>query len=159
VANQRSDVHHKAARGLLAFFDTIGVEDLAVKQMARQGRRGRRTAGLNRSIADADWAPFRRTLEWQATKAGEEILVPPAKNTTQRCSDCGTKAEPRLELKDGEFRCRACGLVLGRGHNSARNLHPGRAGPPSAGTGPDGAAVPMGGDGSESTVPVATVAA
>jgi putative transposase len=124
TAAQRADFHHKAARGLVCIYDRIGVEDLTVKQLSRRGR-GRRKAGLNRAIADAGWADFLRVLSWQAVKAGKQVVMLPARDTTQQCSDCGAKAKPRLDLSDRVFRCQDCGLVLDRDRNSARNLHPG----------------------------------
>ena len=123
TAAQRADFQHKTARGLVCTFDRIGVEDLAVKHLSRRGA-GRHKAGLNRSIADAGWAGFLRVLVWQAAKAGKQIVVLPACNTTQECSACGAKAKPRLELSDRIFRCWSCGLVLDRDRNSAWNLHP-----------------------------------
>ena len=89
-----------------------------------------RVAGLNRSVADAGWSQFRQILQWQATsKAAKVIVVFSAKDTTQRCSRCGEKANPRMELSDRVFRCRACGLVLGRDRNAARNPNLNPAGP------------------------------
>jgi putative transposase len=123
TAARRADFHHKAARGLVRIYDRIGVEDLTVKQLSRRGK-GRFKAGLNRSIADAGWGGFLRVLIWQATKAGKQIVVLPSGGSTQQCSSCGVRAKPRLELSDRVFRCKACGLVLERDRNAARNLHP-----------------------------------
>jgi putative transposase len=123
TAAQRVDFHHKAARGLVHAYDRIGVEDLAVKHLSCRGR-GRRKAGLNRSIADAAWAGFLRVLAWQATKAGKQVVVLPASGSTQECSSCGARAKPQVELSDRVFRCQTCGLVLERDRNAARNLHP-----------------------------------
>jgi putative transposase len=123
IAAQRADFHHKAARDLMHFYDRIGVEDLAVKQLSRRGR-GRRKAGLNRAIADAGWAGFLRVLAWQATKTGKQVVVLRGGGSTQQCSSCGVKAKPRLELSDRVFRCQECGLILERDRNAARNLHP-----------------------------------
>jgi putative transposase len=160
VADQRSDFCHKAARGLLAAYDTIGVEALAVKNMSRRARKGhrRRKAGLNRSIADAGWAQFLEVLSWQATKAGKKVVVLPARDSTQTCSTCGARAKPRIELSERVFRCSCCGLVLGRDRNAARNLSPARA------LGLAGGAVPArgspaGDDGSKSLAPAGTEAA
>jgi len=71
VANQRADFAHKAARALLASYDSIGVEELAVKNMMasaeragdkrRSGRKCRCKAGLNRSIADTAWSSSTRS--------------------------------------------------------------------------------------------------
>jgi putative transposase len=158
VANQRADFHHKAARGLVLSYDRIGIEDLRVKNLSRKGR-GRRKAGLNRSIADAGWGQFRQILCWQTQKAGKDMVVLPARDTTQQCSSCGAKAKPRIELSDRVYRCRACGLVLGRDRNAARNLNPDRIGIPVGGTEPAGVEVPVGIDGTKSRVSKGTLAA
>jgi len=94
--------------------------------MMARGKPGnrRRKAGLNRAIADASWAQFLKVLEFQATKAGAEVVRLNPRNTTQCCSGCGTKAKSRLELSDRIFRCDRCDLVLDRDRNAARNLHP-----------------------------------
>jgi putative transposase len=127
VANRRADFTHKAARQLARTFDRIGVEDLKVKNMSRRGK-GRRKAGLNRAIADAGWRQFLSTLDWQARKAGRQVVHIDPRNTSQTCSGCGAKAKRRLGLADRIFACEACGLVLDRDRNAARNLNPGRLG-------------------------------
>jgi putative transposase len=158
VANERRDFAHKAARRLLCSYDTIGLEALRVKNMMAKGK-GRSKSGLNRSIADAGWSQFRAVLQWQATKAGKQIVVLAARDTTQTCSGCGTKAKPRIELSDRVFRCRACGLVLGRDRNSARNLNPVRFGVSTGGSEPVDTAVPVGDDGKKTKIPAGTLAA
>jgi putative transposase len=138
VANQRRDFHHNAARGLVSAYDRVGVEDKIAKNLLRRPRvkpdprrQGRflpngaaALAGRHRSIADAGWAAFVEILSWQLRKAGGELVRLSAYATTQRCSRCGAKAKPRMELSDRVFNCYACGLVIGRDRNAARNLHP-----------------------------------
>jgi putative transposase len=158
VKNQRADWQHKAARKLVAVYDRIGVEKLAVKNMSRRGK-GRAKTGLNRSIADAGWGQFRSVLAWQATKAGKSVVPLPARDTTQKCSSCGAKAKPRIELSDRVYSCRCCGLVAGRDRNAARNLNPDRHGVPVGGTDPAGTAVPRGDDGGKTMTPAGIVAA
>lgn len=102
---------------------------------------------LARSISDAGWAKWATILEHQARKAGSTVVRMDARNTTQSCSDCGTKAKVRLGLRDRVFCCQSCGLVLDRDRNAARNLDPGRAEPGESD------------DGSKTTMPVGTVAA
>ncbi len=157
VAAQRADFAHKAARRLVGTYDRIGVENLKVKNMSRRG--GRHKAGLNRSIADAAWAQFRHILIWQATKAGKAVVLLPAKDSTQRCSSCGEKANPRVTLSDRVYSCRSCGLVLGRDRNAARNLNPDRHGVPAGGTEPAGTAAPVGDEGNKPSVPAGAEAA
>jgi putative transposase len=136
VVDRRREFHHQEARKLVRAYDRIGVEDLAVANMTRRAKGGRKR-GLNRSINDAGWAAFRQILAWQATKAGKQVVVLPARDTTQRCSGCGAKVKPRIELSDRVFRCRCCGLVTGRDRNAARNLHPDWPAP-DGGTEPSG---------------------
>jgi transposase len=62
-------------------------------------------------------------------------------------------------LSDRVYRCRACGLVLGRDRNAARNLNPDRIGTPVGGTEPAGVEVPVGSDGTKPKVSKGTVAA
>ncbi len=158
IKDQRADWQHKAARKLVAAYDRIGVEDLAVKNMSRRGK-GRAKTGLNRSMADAGWSQFRATLAWQATKAGKTVVPLPARDTTQKCSSCGAKAKPRIELSDRVFSCRWCGLVLGRDRTIDRNLNPDRHGVSAGGTGTAGAAVPVGDDGRKTKDPKGVLAA
>jgi putative transposase len=102
VANRRADFTHKAARKLARAFDRIGVEDLKIRNMSRRGK-GRRKAGLNRAIADAGWRRFLSTLDWQARKAGREVIYIDPRNTSQTCSGCGAKAKRPLGLAERIF--------------------------------------------------------
>jgi putative transposase len=156
IAARRADFHQKEARKLVAVYDRIGVEDFKIKRMTRRGR-GRRRTGLNRAISDASWAAFRRTLVWQAAKAGKAVVVSPVRDSTQHCSHCGAIAKPRIHLSDRVFQCRVCGLVLGRDRNAARNLNPDRPGPDGR-TEPSGP-VPAGVDGTKTLVPAGSEAA
>ncbi len=150
IANQRRDFHQKEARKLARRFDLIGVEALGVQRMTSGG--GRYKSGLNRSLSDAGWGLFVTALEWQAKKAGHEVVRRHARNTTQNCSDCGTKAKSPLGLKQRTFECSECGLVLDRDRNAARNLNPGWAvpGAPADGSKTPGRARPGAARGTES---------
>ena len=128
IADQRRDHAHKTTRTLVSEFDRIGIEDLRVSNMVRNHH-------LARSISDAAWVEWARILEHQARKAGSEVVRMDPRNTSQTCSECGTKAKAKLGLSDRTFCCPTCGLVLDRDRNAARNLNPGRAGP---GVGDDG---------------------
>ena len=102
VAGQRRDFHHKAARSLVAAYDEIGVEALAVKAMTAKGR-GRFKAGLNRSIADAGWADFRAILCWQAKKAGKEIVMLPAGARPRSARDAVRRPSPASSSRTGSI--------------------------------------------------------
>ncbi len=59
-------------------------------------------------------------LEWVAFKRGKRVVkIDRWTPTTQVCSGCGQKH--MLELQERELSC-ACGLVIDRDHNAARNI-------------------------------------
>ena len=77
---------------------------------------------LSKSISDAAWATF---FAWCASIAERDGLhfhqVAP-RNTSQTCSCCGQKAPKKLRLSVRTFTCDACGLVMDRDVNAARNI-------------------------------------
>ena len=157
VASQRLDFQHKAAHGLVANYDQIGVEDLRVKNMMARSKRGghrRAKSGLSRAIGDAGWSQFVRVLEHQATKTGVEVVKIPAAYSSQRCSQCGSITKTRLKLSDRVFRCSDCGLEIDRDRNAARNLNPARVR-----QNPAGLLSGQGVDGMKTRVPARTLAA
>jgi len=137
TANQRRDWQHKQARRLARRFDRIGVEDLRIRNMVRNRH-------LARAIHDAGWGEFLAVLDWQARKAGHEVVRLDPRNTTQTCSGCGAKAKHRLGLADRIFACNECGLIEDRDRNAARNLNPNRQDKPGAGVDGDKTLVPVG---------------
>lgn len=115
VASLRRDAQHKLTSRLVAEFDTIAVEDLAVANMVRNRR-------LARRIADASWAEIRRQLTYKTERAGGVLIVADRWFASSKtCSGCGT-AKAKLMLSERTYACLACGLVLDRDHNAALNL-------------------------------------
>ncbi len=113
VKRQRADFHHKTALALLRKHDTIYLEDLRVVNMVRN-------RSLAKSISDAGWAQFRAILEAKAACAGRRIVAVPAQYTSQDCSGCGERVPKSLSVRT--HVCPACGLVLDRDENAARNI-------------------------------------
>jgi putative transposase len=112
VANQRRDFHHKAARALVRQYGLIAVEALNVKGLAG--------SMLAKSVHDAGWSQFLSILSSKAECAGRTMVRVNPAGTTQRCSDCAEHV-PKTLAERGH-RCPACGLVLGRDLNAARNV-------------------------------------
>jgi len=112
VANQRRDFHHQTARALVERYALIAVEDLNVKGLAG--------SMLAKSVHDAGWGQFVSILTDKAVCAGRSLVAVNPAGTTQRCSDCGVLVPKTLAQR--EHRCTACGLVLGRDLNAARNV-------------------------------------
>jgi putative transposase len=91
------------------------VEQLNVAGMMRNRR-------LARAIADAGMAELRRQLAYKTTWYGCRLVVAdrfyPSSKT---CSTCGW-VKAKLTLAERTFCCEACGLVMDRDLNAARNL-------------------------------------
>jgi putative transposase len=113
VKRQRADFQHKVARQLVQQYDTIYLEDLQVRNLVRNRR-------LAKSISDAGWAQFRTTLEYKAACAGKQVVAVPAQYTSQDCSGCGERVPKSLSVRT--HICLACGLVMDRDENAARNI-------------------------------------
>ena len=127
VAGIRREHHITIARTLVARYDTIYVEDLNVRGLA---------AGmLAKSVNDAGWGEFRHWLACKAEDAGRQVIEVHPRGTSQMCSSCGCVAVEHLSLAIRVFRCAACGLVLDRDVNAARNIK-------GLGLAPQGAALP-----------------
>jgi putative transposase len=115
VADQRRDSLHKLTTRLAAEFGTIVIEDLHVAGMMKNRH-------VARSVADASFGELRRQLGYKAAWHGGRLIVAdrwfPSSKT---CSGCGV-VKAKLPLSERTYACAACGLVLDRDFNAARNL-------------------------------------
>jgi putative transposase len=115
AANIRRDAIHKLTHYLATTYGVVVVEDLAVAAMLRSRR-------LARAVADAALAEIRRQLAYKTSWYGSRLVQAhrfyPSSKT---CSGCGAVKES-LPCRVRTFRCDACGLVLDRDENAARNL-------------------------------------
>ena len=113
IQRQRKDFHYKTAHKLVREYDLIAVEDLQVKNLARNSK-------LAKSILDAAWSSFVTILEAVAVKRGVYIVKVNPHNTSQDCSGCGTKVPKTLSVRT--HCCPKCNLVLDRDENAAINI-------------------------------------
>jgi putative transposase len=115
AASVRADALHKATSELAARYETVVAEDLNVTGMLANRR-------LARAVADQGFGQARRMLGYKTTWNGGTLIVAdrwyPSSKT---CSACGRR-KPSLTLDERAFTCDACGLVLDRDVNAARNL-------------------------------------
>jgi putative transposase len=115
VRNQRADALHKATTTLARAKSVIVVEDLHVAGMVRNRH-------LARAISDQGWGQFHRQLAYKCQWRGSKLLVAPRfYPSSKRCSDCGL-IKTILPLGARVFQCEACGLLIDRDLNAARNL-------------------------------------
>ena len=115
VANVRVDALHKATTMLAGRYETVVAEDLNVTGMTRNRR-------LARAVSDQGFGQARRMLGYKTAWSGGQLIVAdrwyPSSKT---CSTCGWR-KPSLTLAERTFTCEACGLVMDRDENAARNL-------------------------------------
>ena len=115
IANLRADALHKATSVLAARYETVVAEDLNVAGMTRNRR-------LARAVADQGFGALRRMLAYKTTwNGGTLVIADRFYPSSKKCSACGT-VKAKLSLAERTFRCDACGLVLDRDVNAARNL-------------------------------------
>ena len=114
VSDARREFHHQFSTQLIRENQAIGVEDLAVKGLAR--------TRLAKSVHDAGWAQFVAMLEYKTVRYGRTLVkIGRFEPTFQTCSACGVKDGPK-PLHIREWTCPACGTVHERDHNAAKNV-------------------------------------
>ncbi len=125
----RSNLLHEISCGLTNQYDTICIEDLAVKNMSRTakgtveepGKNVKAKQGLNRVIVNSGLAMLRTQIEYKAAQKGRRVVVvdrwePSSKN----CSNCCAK-NTKLGAKT-KWTCSTCGTDHDRDLNAAKNI-------------------------------------
>ena len=113
---QRDDFLHKLSRTYVNNFDIICIEDLDVIGLKEKGHNN----GMHRSIHDASWSKFTFMLSYKAQSAGRKLIKVDPRNTTQRCSACGSIVKKDLSVRVHE--CSYCGFSCDRDYNASRNI-------------------------------------
>jgi putative transposase len=116
VENQRNDFLHKISTKLVSENKVICIEKLGIKQMMRKERN---RFWNRRNFADVSWGKFVSMLKFKAESAGTKMIEVNPRNTSKKCSNCGTLQD--MPLSQRTYFC-DCGLELDRDENSARNI-------------------------------------
>ncbi|MGW1805587.1 RNA-guided endonuclease InsQ/TnpB family protein [Streptomyces sp. NPDC002078] len=114
IADRRRDHLHKITTRLVRENQTIVIEDLAVRNMVKNGR-------LARAISDAAWSEFRSMLEYKARWYGREVIAVDRWFPSSRlCSTCGS-LQGTMALNVRSWTC-DCGTTHDRDVNAAKNI-------------------------------------
>lgn len=116
ISNQRSDFLHKLFRYYINNYDIISVEDLDVRGLKEKGH----NKNLRRNIHDASWSEFIFMLSYKAQSAGRKLIMVDPRNTSQRCSCCGSIV--KKGLSDRVHGCPYCRFSSDRDYNAAVNI-------------------------------------
>jgi len=110
----RADHIHKLTTGLVEKYDTVIIEDLCLKGMAK--------TKLSKSIYDASLGEVRRQLEYKARWNHKRlVIIDRWYPSSKTCSDCGF-INQELELKDRSWECSSCGKLHDRDYNASLNI-------------------------------------
>jgi putative transposase len=111
IANLRADATHKLTTRLAAKASIIALETLNVAGMLKNRK-------LARAIADAAFSEMVQQLGY---KAQQVVRVDPFYPSSKTCNACG-HINRDLTLADRVWTCPACGTMLDRDINAARNI-------------------------------------
>jgi len=119
ITNRRTNFAHQESRKLVNTYGVIVLEKLAVVDMMSNHTQvfGNK---LNKSIADVAWSQLAQFTAYKAEGAGRLFLQVDPRNTSKKCSRCGSIVQKDLSVRIHD--CPHCGLVLDRDHNAAINI-------------------------------------
>ena len=110
IADIRQDAVHKLSHRIATEFSVIGIEDLNVRGMSRNGN-------LARSVGDAGMRMFRTQIEYKTSMTGAFVYVHPRFAPSSKvCSGCGQLHD--MPLGKDTLSC-DCGLVIDRDLNAS----------------------------------------
>jgi putative transposase len=115
ITGRRTDFRHQLTTRLVRDNQAVVIEDLSVRNMARNHH-------LARAISDAAWRQLRAMPEYKSDWYGRDLIVTdrwyPSSKT---CSACGREAAS-LPLAVREWECAHCGARHDRDVNGAVNI-------------------------------------
>ena len=115
IRNQRLDFLHKLSTKLINENQVICLEDLQVKNMVKNHC-------LAKNISDVSWSKFVELLKYKSDWYGRTLVqIDKFFPSSKTCSCCGD-IKKDLTLKDREYICSSCGLVIDRDYNAALNI-------------------------------------
>ena len=115
IADRRNDFLHKLSTRIIRENQTICIESLAVKAMAKHPT-------LAKAIYDVGWGEFIRQLEYKAAWYGRTLIkIDRWYPSSKQCAVCGHMHDT-LTLDTRQWTCPACGVQHDRDMNAAQNI-------------------------------------
>lgn len=115
ITRQRNEYYHLVSRYLVDNYDSIYVEDLAVKNMIQNRK-------LSRAIHESAWSTLTNMIAYKSSFAGRTYhRINRFYPSSKTCSSCDYKLE-KLDLETREWQCPNCGSRHDRDHNAAKNI-------------------------------------
>jgi len=114
LTDMRCDFLHKLSTNIVKNHDTIFVEDLNVKGMARNHK-------LAKSISDASWGEFIRQLKYKSEWAGKNLIKIGRFDPSSKLCTCGYLNKD-LKLSDRIWICPQCKSINDRDKLAADNI-------------------------------------
>jgi putative transposase len=115
IADRRNDFLHKLSTRLIRENQTICIESLSVKSLARHPT-------LAKAIHDVAWGEFVRQLTYKAQWYGRTLVaIDQWYPSSKRCSACGNVLDT-LPLDIRAWTCSVCGTHHDRDVNAAQNI-------------------------------------
>ena len=116
INNQRNDYLHKLSKHIIDENQVICVEDLKIKNMAKEN-------DYNKSMMDASMSRLLTMLTYKAKWYGRTLVkVPSNFASSQLCSSCGYKNPIVKNLSIRKWECPECGIIHDRDINAANNI-------------------------------------
>ena len=115
ISDARKDFLHKLTTRLVRENQLIAVEDLSVKNLAKNHK-------LALSISDAAWGEAIRQLEYKCAWYGRTFVkIDRWLPSSKRCSNCGYIID-KLPLNIREWDCPKCSVHHDRDENAGKNI-------------------------------------
>ena len=115
VTDKRADMQHQMTTAIAKNYHTVGVEDLHIRGMVRNGK-------LALSIADTGMGEVLRQLAYKAEQYGGQVIkVARFFASSKICSHCG-HVNKALMLSDRQWTCAGCGVSHDRDWNASKNI-------------------------------------